>query len=86
MIVAHTDEIGLIIKRIDSKAFLWFDTIGGINPQNLFGKHVIIKTNKGYIDRIVHNVKPGRLEGITEVTRLEDFFIEIGAENKKKLL
>lgn len=81
LIAAHTDEIGLIIKRIDSKGFLWFDSLG-INAQNLFGKHVVIKTQNGYVDGIVNHLKPGRPEGITEVPNIQDFFIEIGASDK----
>ena len=83
MITAHTDEIGLIVKRIDSKGFLWVEPIGGVFPQTLFGRHVVIKTEKGYLDGIINHVNPGRPEGISELPKIEDFFIEIGARNKK---
>ena len=33
LIAAHMDEIGLIIRHIDSKGFLWVETLGGIAPQ-----------------------------------------------------
>lgn len=86
MITAHTDEIGLIIKKIDSKGFLWFDPLGGVFPQSLFGRHVIIKTSTGYVDGIVNHVKPGRPERITELPILQDFFIEIGATSKEEVI
>ena len=86
MITAHTDEIGLIIKRIDSKGFLWVNPLGGVFPQTLFGRHVIIKTATGYIDGIVNHVKPGRPQVITELPKLEDFFIEIGATSKEEAI
>lgn len=85
MIIAHADEIGLIVKRIDSKGFLWFDSFG-VAPQSLFGKHVIVKTNSGYVDGIVNNVKPGRPERITEVPSIQNFFIEIGANDKAQAI
>ena len=85
MITAHTDEIGLVVKRIDEKGFIWFDVIGGVRPQVLFSRPVIIKTENGYVNGIVHNTKPGRPEGISEVPTIEDFFIEVGARNKKEV-
>ena len=46
LIAAHMDEIGLIIRHIDSKGFIWVDTLGGFAPQQFFGKRVIIKTDE----------------------------------------
>ena len=84
MITAHTDEIGLLVKRIDAKGFLWVEPIGGVFPQTLFGRHVIIKTEKGYLDGIINHINPGRPEGISELPKLQDFFIEIGATSKEE--
>lgn len=85
MITAHTDEIGLIVKRIDEKGFIWFDIIGGVRPQVLFSRPIIIKTENGYVNGIVHNTKPGRPEGTLEVPAIDEFFIEVGARNKKEV-
>ena len=41
LIAAHMDEIGLIVRHIDSKGFLWVETLGGIAPQQFFGKRRI---------------------------------------------
>ena len=86
MITAHTDEIGLIVKRIDAKGFLWVEPVGGVFPQTLFGRHVVIKTEKGYLDGIINHIKPGRPEWISELPVIEDFFIEIGARNKEEAI
>ena len=34
-VVAHLDEIGLIVRAIDSRGFLWFETLAGVQPQQL---------------------------------------------------
>jgi len=81
MVVAHTDEIGLIVKKIDQKGFLWFDTLGGIRPQALFGKHVVVKTSSGLVDGLVNYIKPGRVDAMEQMPDLQDFFIDIGAKN-----
>lgn len=86
LIAAHTDEIGLIIRRIDDHGWLWVEALGGVRPQQLFGKHVVIKTETGYIDGIVHNIKPGRPEYCTEIPPISDFFIEVGANCKQDVL
>lgn len=78
-ITAHTDEIGLIIRRIDEHGWLWVEALGGVRPQQLFGKHVAIKTENGYVDGIVNCIKPGRPESCVDIPPISDFFVEIGA-------
>jgi endoglucanase len=83
MIVAHTDEIGVIIKHIDDQGFLWFEVAGGVRPQQLFGKHIVIKTESGeYVDGVVNYIKPGRVEALDELPKVQDFFIDIGAQSR----
>ena len=69
LIAAHMDEIGLIIRHIDSKGFLWVETLGGIAPQQFFGKHVIIKTETGHVDGIVQSLHPGRPDRCSEMPK-----------------
>ncbi len=84
MVVAHTDEIGLIIKKIDPKGFLWFDVLGGVKPQALFGKHVVVKTASGLVDGLVNYVKPGRVDAMEQLPDLQDFFIDVGVKDRQE--
>lgn len=87
LISAHTDEIGLIIRKIDSNGFLWFETLGGIAPQQFFGKHVVILTDKGHVDGIVQSIHPGRPDRCTTMPQgAGEFFIEIGAQSREEAL
>ena len=87
MISAHTDEIGLIIRHIDSHGFLWFETLGGISPQQFFGKHVVILTEKGHVDGIVQSINPGRPKSCSEMPKnASEFFIEVGASSREEAL
>src|ERR1043166_530630 len=36
----HVDEIGVMVVHIDDQGFLWFEPIGGWDPQVLFGQRV----------------------------------------------
>jgi endoglucanase len=86
LIAAHTDEIGLVIRRIDEQGWLWFETLGGVRPQQLFGKHIIIRTEDGFVHGVVNSKKPGRPEECTEVPPIADFFIDIGVDSRQEAI
>lgn len=88
LIAAHMDEIGLIIRHIDSKGFIWVDTLGGFAPQQFFGKHVIIKTDDGkHIDGIINSLHPGRPDRCTTMpASVHEFFVEVGCESRQEVL
>lgn len=85
LITAHTDEIGLIIRKIDSNGFLWFETLGGIAPQQFFGKHVVVLTDYGHVDGIVQSLHPGRPDRCTTMPSSSgEFYIDIGAQSREE--
>lgn len=50
MLIAHADEVGLIISRIDLiKRIAYFDEIGGVDTKLLFGRHVKVVNANGEI-------------------------------------
>ncbi|SFG76639.1 M42 family metallopeptidase [Oribacterium sp. WCC10] len=87
MVAAHMDEIGLIIRHIDANGFIFIETLGGIAPQQFFGKHVVIRTEDGrHIDGIVNSLHPGRPDRCTEMPKsIGEFFIEVGAESREEV-
>lgn len=86
LIAAHMDEIGLIVRHIDKNGFLWVETLGGIAPQQFFGKRVIIKTETGHVDGIVQSLHPGRPDRCTEMPKsVQEFYIEVGAESREEV-
>lgn len=82
MVAAHMDEVGLIITNITENGFLGFDIVGGITNRILPGTNVLVGENK------IHGViglKPIHLTSKAELThevKLDDLFIDIGAQNK----
>ena len=86
-VVAHLDEIGLIVRAIDSRGFLWFETLACVQPQQLFGKHVIVKTENGHVDGVVNHMKPGRPAPCPQMpAALDEFFIDVGAASREEAL
>jgi len=82
-IVGHIDEIGLVVRHIDEKGFLWFGAIGGWDPQVLVGQRVEIQGPKGPVLGVVGR-KPLHLldaEQRKKVVELKSLHIDIGAED-----
>lgn len=85
LVAAHQDEIGLIVRHIDTKGFLWVETLAGLAPQSLFGKHVIVKTESGHVDGVINHIQPGRPERCTQMpATLEEFFVDVGASSREE--
>lgn len=81
MLCAHMDEVALMITNIDENGFLKFDTVGGIDPRILSGKHVVIGRRKvhGVIGvQAPHLVKSGE----EKAPQIEDLFIDFGAKDR----
>lgn len=86
MIVGHTDEIGLQIKYIDDKGFLYFAAVGGVDAHLTPGKRVAVHTEKGALPGVIGK-KPIHLMDNKDretVVKLESQYIDIGAKDKKE--
>ncbi len=85
LVAAHMDEIGLIVRHIDSHGFLWMETLGGIAVQQFFGKKVTVKTESGHVTGIIQSMHPGRPDRCTSMPEsVHDFFIDVGAESAEE--
>jgi endoglucanase len=83
MISAHMDEIGLLVKDIDSSGLLKFMTVGGIDKRILVSKVVSVGVNNviGVI-----GAKPIHLQKKEEWTNaldIDSLYIDIGAKSQE---
>ena len=88
MLAGHIDELGLIIKHVSDKGFLYFDAIGGHDRAMISGRRVDIMTRKGIIrgvtgKRAIHLMTP---EDRRKVPEMHQMWIDIGAKDKKEAL
>jgi endoglucanase len=86
MIVGHTDEIGLQVKYIDDKGFLYFAAVGGVDAHLTPGKLVNVHTAAGPLPGVIGK-KPIHLMDTKDrevVVKLEAQYIDIGAADKKE--
>jgi endoglucanase len=84
-VVGHIDEIGLVVTHIDEKGFLYFEPIGGWDPQILVGQRVTITGNEGQVPGVagrkpIHLLDP---EQRKKVVKLKEMHIDIGADDRE---
>ena len=84
LLSGHSDEISMIVTKIDENGFIRFDKAGGINPKVLPGLKVDIlgfgKTISGVIGYSLKKEKD-----VSEKPSCKDFFIDCGAKSAKEL-
>jgi len=88
MLAGHIDEIGLMVNRIDEDGYVFFNTIGGWDPQVLPGQRVRLR-GKGQEEYVVGVIgrKPIHLleeDERKEVVKFENLWIDIGAADKEE--
>ena len=82
MVAAHMDEVGLFVDFIESKGFVRFRKVGGIDDRVLLSQQVYIgeKKSPGVIGaKPVHLKNPAESQ---KVVSSDDMFIDVGASSK----
>ncbi len=85
MLAGHIDEIGLMLTHIDEDGFLYFEGIGGWDPQVLVGQRIRLITQSGDVVGVIgkkpiHLIKGDEKE---KASKLEDLWIDVGAANRE---
>lgn len=83
MLAAHMDEIGLMVKAIDTRGFLRFTTIGGVDPRTLVSQEVIIHGRKDVLG-VIGSMPPHLIhEGTDKAIKLDEMGIDVGLSFEK---
>ncbi len=85
MFAGHCDQIGLIVTHIDADGFIYSQTIGGWDPQQLVGQRMTIWTASGPVPALISR-KPIHLltdEERKQVVQQKDLWLDIGASSKE---
>ena len=82
MIAAHVDEIGFLVRHVDSNGFLKLQPIGGFDARALFAQRVIVTTARGDALRgvLMPGAKPIHLLAGEEpkALKVDDYFVDLG--------
>jgi endoglucanase len=84
MFAGHVDEIGLMVVHIDDQGFLWFEPIGGWDPQVFVGQRVTLLARAGPVPGVIGKPAIHMLEkeDREKVSKTGDLWIDIGAASK----
>ncbi len=88
MLAGHMDELGLIIRYIDDKGFVYFDVLGGHDRIMIPGRRVVVLSKKGDVTgvtgkRAIHLMDP---EDRKKVPQIHDMWIDIGAKSRDEAM
>ncbi|MDA8229251.1 MAG: M42 family metallopeptidase [Desulfitobacterium hafniense] len=79
MLAAHMDEIGLMAKEIDSRGFVRFTSVGGVDQRTLLSQEVIVHGKKNLLG-IIGTMPPHLLQedAMEKAVNIEDMGIDLG--------
>lgn len=85
MLAGHIDEIGVMITHVDDDGFLYFEGVGGWDPQVLVGQRIRILSKDGDIIGVIGK-KPIHLmkgEEKEKASKTTDLWIDIGVKGRE---
>ncbi len=86
MLAGHCDQIGLLVSQIVEAGFIYTQTIGGWDSQQLIGQRMTIWTDHGPVSAVIAR-KPIHLltdDERKQVVKLDDLWLDIGAKDKQE--
>ena len=88
VVTGHSDQIGLIVTYVDEQGFLSFDKIGGVDPQLLPGRELVVHTAAGPLPGVVGR-KPSHKMSKEERAKAPDLneqWLDIGVSSRDEAL
>jgi putative aminopeptidase FrvX len=88
VVTAHNDQIGLIVTYVDDNGFVSFDKIGGVDPQLLPGRNVVLHGAAGPVNGVVGRRPSHKMtaEERSKAPDLHEQWIDIGAASRDEAL
>ena len=86
MFAGHADQIGLLVTHINDEGFIYTNTIGGWDPQQLIGQRMTIYSADGPVPAVIAR-KPIHLldqDERKQVVKTKDMWLDIGAKKKEE--
>lgn len=88
LLVAHMDEVGMVVSKIEENGFLRFRKVGGIDDRTLLGRVVTVYTRCGELKGVIGVLPPHLMKDpaseMKEVPSADDMVIDVGCQSKKE--
>ncbi len=88
MVFGHMDQLGFIVRKVESDGFIQVDRLGGVPEKVLPGLQVILRSESGMWHNGVFAVKSHHATSDEEkfkVDRVTSMYIDIGASSEKEV-
>lgn len=84
MFDGHCDQLGMVVSHVDEWGFLYFQTVGGWDPQQLVGQRVTVWTGGGEVPGVISRKAIHLLtsDEKKKVVDVKDMWIDIGASDE----
>ena len=84
MYAGHADQIGLIVSHINENGYIYTNTIGGWDPQQLIGQRMTIYTADGPIPAVIARKAIHLLDEDErkKVVKTKELWLDIGAKDR----
>jgi endoglucanase len=84
MFDGHCDQLGMLVSHIDDAGFIYFQTVGGWDPQQLVGQRVLVWTEDGPVGGVISRKAIHLLTDDEKKTVVQpkDMWIDIGASDR----
>ena len=86
MLAGHADQIGLIVSHIDDEGFIYTQTVGGWDPQQLIGQRMTVWGSAGPIPGVIARKAIHLLDDADrkKVVKAKDLWVDIGATSRNE--
>jgi putative aminopeptidase FrvX len=87
VVIAHMDELGLLVTNIDADGSLCIRKMGGIDDRTLVSRVVKISTRKGVVTGVIGIKPPHLMEDRSEMMKTvpwKELRVDIGTRSKKQ--
>ncbi len=88
LIESHMDEVGVIVKYIDEKGYVYFSPLGGLDPHTLINQRFKLKNKNNKTFWAVCGYKPIHLieeEDENKKIKIKDLYLDFGVKEKEDL-
>jgi len=80
-VVAHLDEVGIVVRHVRADGFLLVDRVGGIGRRSLAARHIRLRGDAGLVDGVIgvrshHLTAPAEYQTLPPI---EDLYVDVGA-------
>ena len=88
MVFAHTDSLGMIVKKVEENGFIRIERVGGVPERILAASNVVLqaadgKLVNGLIGFVAHHLTPP--EDKYKVKPINECYVDIGAKRAKEV-